>query len=165
MIRVVAGHICSGKSTYVRENSKPGDVVIDMDRIALALSHEASADLSYGDHIRAVAKSARWAAIETAVQLHRRDAFGNRDASFNVWIIHTYPTAEDERMYWMWDATIVRMNAAADVLLSRAKTERPQRECDELRRRLDADPSAIQEGVGSVARLPPDGRQIGRAHV
>ena len=38
MIHVVVGHICSGKSTWVRERAGPDDVVIDHDLIARALS-------------------------------------------------------------------------------------------------------------------------------
>ena len=42
---VVTGPPCGGKSTYVREHAKPGDFVIDLDRLALAIT---SADFQTG---------------------------------------------------------------------------------------------------------------------
>lgn len=99
VIYVVTGHVCSGKSTHVREKSRPGDVIIDLDRIALALSHETTNHHEYPEYIRSAAMSARWGAIESAVKSHRQDGLGKRCASFDVWIIHAYPTESDLRMY------------------------------------------------------------------
>jgi hypothetical protein len=138
MIRVVTGHICSGKSTYVREHSRPGDVIIDLDRIALSMAHESTAHHAYPDYIRETARAARSAAITIAMQQHRMDGLGNRDASFDVWIIHAYPTPEEERRYWMIDAQVVRIAADAQTLISRAKEQRPTGVVDELHRRLQA---------------------------
>ena len=39
MFTVVTGPPCGGKSTHVREHAKPGDLIVDLDLIALALSH------------------------------------------------------------------------------------------------------------------------------
>ena len=40
MICVVTGHICSGKMTWVQQQARANDVVIDMDRIAAAIQPE-----------------------------------------------------------------------------------------------------------------------------
>jgi len=138
MIRVVTGHICSGKTTYVREHSRPGDMIIDLDRIALSMAHESTTHHAYPDYIRETARAARSAAITSAMQQHRRDALGNRDASFDVWIIHAYPTAEEERRYWLIDAQVIRIAADEQTLISRAKENRPAGVVDELHRRLKA---------------------------
>ena len=37
-ITLVMGSPCSGKSTYVRENSKPGDLIWDFDKVHTAIS-------------------------------------------------------------------------------------------------------------------------------
>jgi predicted kinase len=35
MITVVTGPPCGGKSTYIQDNAKDGDIIIDMDRLKL----------------------------------------------------------------------------------------------------------------------------------
>ena len=68
MIHVVTGHVCSGKSTYVRNHAKPGDIVIDMDRIALALSVEGTPHHDYPRHVVDVVRAARLEAMDAAQQ-------------------------------------------------------------------------------------------------
>lgn len=129
MIHVVIGHICSGKSTYVRERAKAGDVVIDLDRIALALATEDTNHHDYPDHIKQIARGLRWWAIDDAVRLNRR-------ASWDVWIIHAYPSDEDMARYRRLGAAIKVMDADAETLRARAATERPQAMRQELEHRL-----------------------------
>lgn len=136
MIYVVTGHICSGKSTYVKEHSRPQDIIVDMDRIALAISHESVQHHEYEPHIRSLARSTRWAIVQSAVLLHRTESVGQNDAPFNVWIIHAYPDDSDERMYFMMDAKTIHIDAPQETLLQRARNERPQRAVDELARRF-----------------------------
>lgn len=120
MIRVVTGHICAGKSTYVREHAKPADVVIDLDRIALALASEGTPHHDYPPHVQEIARAARWFAIDEAARRHR-------GGGFDVWIIHAYPEPRDYATYARLGASVKRIEAAADVLRVRAAAERPPR--------------------------------------
>jgi len=129
VIRVVTGHICSGKTTHVRRHAKPGDVVIDLDRIALALAVEDTPHHDYQDHIIQVAKAARWHAMDKAAALHRQ-------GGFDLWIVHAYPTEADLGIYRRIGATILETTADDDTLMARANAERPKRAIEELRRRL-----------------------------
>jgi predicted kinase len=130
VIHVVTGHICSGKSTFVREHAAAGSVVVDLDRIALALAPEGTEHHQYGEEIRDVAIAVRWIAIDQAVRLH------NRGRLRDVWIVHAYPTDDDLARYHRLGAAVKVMQADAKTLRSRAAAERPARMRQELERRL-----------------------------
>jgi hypothetical protein len=132
VIHVVVGHICSGKSTWVREQAGPDDVVIDFDRIALALATEGTRHHEYTQAIRDIVRVVRWFAIDEAVRAHR---FGNPP---NVWIIHAYPTDNDLARYRRLGAAIKETTAEPDTLVERAASERPASMQAELARRLAA---------------------------
>lgn len=138
MIHVVTGHICSGKSTWVMQQATAGDVVIDFDRMAMAMSAEGTQSHDYSEAVRDVVCVARWAAIDEASRRHR---LGQVD---HLWIVHAYPSATDLRRYSMLGAAVKVMTAPDDVLIARAKAERPLRMQQSL-----AD--AMQTGVGSIA--------------
>lgn len=119
MIHVIVGAPCSGKSTYVRENAKSGDLIVDFDKIAEALgatkSHEAEG----------IVKEAAFAARESAINI----AFGNKDA--DSWIIHTSPSAEKMKLYEDAGAEIVTLDTDKETCLERARSDgRPQRSFD-----------------------------------
>jgi len=110
-LTVVMGAPCSGKSTYVDEHKLPGDVVIDLDRIAKAFgwpdSHGATGP------ILDVAMDARDAAIKT---LLKSDADG--------WIIHTNPSRKQARRYAIAGCDFVSIIPdGGDVLCKRRAVE------------------------------------------
>jgi len=112
MITVVSGPPCGGKSTFVRNTSKPGDIVVDMDRIALALTTDGVGHHDYSPEVRQVARAARRAAVQEAMrvgQLSRVD----------VWIIHTDPSPEWKRRYRIVNAHVEVVDPGKDVCLSR----------------------------------------------
>ena len=113
------GAPCSGKSTYVRDNAKGEDIIVDMDRIALALAVEGTADFKYSERIRNIARQARPAVVKGALLA----AQGER--RLGVWIIHTDPSPQDRQMYRAMNAQFVELDPGKDVCLARAK-ERPQ---------------------------------------
>lgn len=119
MIRVVTGHICSGKTTYVRQHATAADVVIDCDRIALAVAPEETPPYGFADHHREIARRVRWHAIDEAVRLHRRPG------GFDVWIVHAYPSPDDVAKYRRLGATIREMEADPGTLVARAAAARP----------------------------------------
>lgn len=130
VIHVVAGHICSGKSSWVRDQAGPDDLVIDLDRIALALAPEGTRHHDYTPAVREVARAVRWLAIDQAVRLHRRGQVAH------VWIVHAYPTEDDLARYHRMGAAIKTLRADAATLRSRAAAERPAALQAELERRL-----------------------------
>ncbi len=117
MLYVVIGPPAGGKSTWCRQHAKAADIIIDYDRLALALS--ADQDPDGHDHpktVKAVTKAARQAAIDKAITLaHECD----------VYLIHCTPSAQLLHRYKMAGAEVITIDPGIDVVLERAKAERP----------------------------------------
>ena len=119
MIHIIVGPPCAGKSTYVRENAKDGDLRVDYDLIAQALgamnSHAAEG------LIKQAAFDAREGAIKTAL----------KDVDAESWIIHTSPSAEHMKLYEDAGAEVVVLDPGYEECMERAKRdERPQQSID-----------------------------------
>lgn len=116
MLTVVMGAPRSGKSTYVREHTKPGDIVIDFDVLAQALGSPDPHD--HNQEIRMVTIDMRHIAIASAIQAHLR--------GHTVWIVDINP---DMRLqaYQRAGAKFVTMTADRAELHRRADAERPSR--------------------------------------
>lgn len=113
MITIVTGPPCSGKSTFIKENAKADDCIIDMDRIALALSPDETTSFTYSERIRKIARSARAAAVKTALMQAQGERY------WGLWIIHTDPTPDVRSMYRTFGARFVEMNPGKVVCLQR----------------------------------------------
>lgn len=113
------GAPCSGKSTYVREQAKGNDIIVDMDRIALAIAVEGVAEFEYSEAIRNIARQARPAIVKGALLA------GQGERNLGVWIIHTDPSPQDRQMYRAMNAKFVDLDPGKEVCLTRAK-ERPE---------------------------------------
>lgn len=116
MLTVITGPPCSGKSTWVRTHAQPDDIVVDLDRIALALAHEGTTHHDYPPHVRHVAINARAAAIRTALPLAR---------DYDVWVIHMRPSKRDWMAYKQQGAHIVRLDPGYEEVMRRCANERP----------------------------------------
>ena len=114
MLTVVTGPPCSGKSTYVRQHARPGDIVIDFDTLAQALGSPTPHD--HSGPTRHVTIQARRAAIAAALTVHGQTA---------VWIVDCNIPPERMRAYARAGAQIVRMDADPAELHHRADAERP----------------------------------------
>jgi hypothetical protein len=143
VIHVITGHICSGKSTYVKQHAKRGDVVIDLDRIAAALGPEDSQLHDCPEAVRQLATFVRASAIDDAIRLARQGRIAN------LWIVHAYPSDQDIVRYRRLGATIRELSVDEETLTSRAAAERPLAAQLELRRRLSM----------AASRRPPGPRQ------
>ena len=119
MITVVMGPPCSGKSTYVTENAKGQDVIVDMDRFALALAVDGTPEFEYSEAIRNIARQARPAIVKAALLA------GQGERHLGVWIIHTDPSPQDRAMYRALNCKFVELDPGKDVCLQRAK-QRPE---------------------------------------
>lgn len=115
---VIIGPPGAGKSTYVAEHAKPGDVTIDMDRIALALMPVAPTEShSYPEHVRHVAVRTRKAAINAATRLRER---------VTVWLIHAIPLPDELSDYRKLGWQVVTIDPGRDVVEQRVRTMRPE---------------------------------------
>ena len=123
MIHIVTGAPCSGKSTYVAKNAAEGDVIVDYDKIAVAIGSSKPHDAV--GHIRSAAFKAREAIISYLL-----DNSDNAEG----WIIHTKPTQEQTEAYENAGAEFITIEATMEECLERAEADdRPARVFDAIR--------------------------------
>lgn len=118
MLTVVVGPPAGGKSTWVLERAQVGDIVIDFDRLAVALTGHGGDPHDHAPAVTAVTRAARKTAIETALK-HASDV--------DVYLIHSSPGAQRMAEYREMGAQIVTIDPGADVVRERCKTQRPRR--------------------------------------
>lgn len=143
MLYVVTGPPAGGKSTWVRGHAKAGDVVVDYDLLAGALSGPHQGDPhNHPEAVRKVAFRARTAAIREALR---------HVASTDVYIIHSMPKAEWLATYAEHHAQIVTVDPGRDVVMQRIAAERP------ATARAVATRWYNQAGKGNGRGTPPPG--------
>jgi hypothetical protein len=113
MIQIVTGPPCGGKSTYINDRAKPGDIIIDMDVLALALTTPGTEPFTYTEKVRQVAFKARSAAIGEALIVAQGERYQN------VYIIHTDPSPDQRAYYRAMGGRIVECDPGKDVCLER----------------------------------------------
>ena len=108
MIRVITGPPCGGKSTYVKEHAKAGDLIVDFDDLVEAFGgkrYEADG------LIREAAVEARKSAIKAAC--------GSESTAWIIDTVHSDPFEEDEE--------VIVIDPGFDACIERAKADgRPQ---------------------------------------
>ena len=123
MIHVITGPPCAGKSTYLKEHAKDGDLKVDFDRIAKTLGATES------HNAEGIVKKAAFAARDAII----KTALDNPDEE--SWIIHTSPTDEQMSAYKKAGADIVILDPGKDECLARAERDkRPQATIDAINR-------------------------------
>ncbi|MFF5445480.1 AAA family ATPase [Streptomyces sp. NPDC012888] len=115
MLYVVTGPPAAGKSSWITAHATQGDIVIDLDRIALALAGPNAKPWDHDELLLKVAHRARFAAIDEAVQ--------HRDKT-DVYLIHTMPSAKALARYKRLDARVVVVDPGRDVVMQRVKDMR-----------------------------------------
>lgn len=113
-LTIVVGPPAAGKSTYVRAHAKPGDIVIDLDAIAAALTTGPPTHDHHHPVLRA-AQRARLAAIDEALRLADR---------VDSWIIHTQPSPKALARYAEHGARIVVVDPGRAVVEQRIAEQR-----------------------------------------
>lgn len=124
-LHLVIGPPCGGKTTWVRDHAKPGDIVIDYDRLANALTAEGDPQHGLKRPVATVAYQAREAAIREALR-HGRD--------HEVFIIHTLPKPHLMARYKAAGAEVVTCDPGRAVAEERCRRLRPESSMDGLRR-------------------------------
>lgn len=114
-LHVVTGPPAAGKSTFVREHARLGDVVLDYDLLANALAGEPADNHEHTRQIKAVTKAARLAALEAAMK-----------QDITVWLIHSTPAASTLSRYESMGATVHVVDPGKDVVMKRVKQMRPR---------------------------------------
>lgn len=112
---VVVGPPGAGKTTYVQEHARDGDVVIDMDRIASALTVSGADSHKHGRTVRSVAHRARLTAISAALRYVDR---------VDVYVIHTRPRPEAMEKYARHGAMVITIDPGQDVVMQRVAEQR-----------------------------------------
>ncbi|GAA1283607.1 hypothetical protein [Streptomyces javensis] len=115
MITIVTGPPTAGKSSYITAHAKPTDIVVDLDRIAVALAGPGAPQWNHHEVLLKVAHRARFAAIDEAI----------RHAGKNpVWIIHTQPSPKALAKYKRLKAKVITVDPGRDVVMQRVKAMR-----------------------------------------
>lgn len=112
-IKVITGPPCAGKSTYVDEHRQPGDVVLDLDRIAFALGYPDQQITWDDDHPAAIA--ARMARAHVIYSLL------NGKLKARAWIIDARPERTMRPQYERAGAEFISIDPGMTVCLERAK--------------------------------------------
>ncbi|WP_228920439.1 hypothetical protein [Streptomyces sp. DH20] len=115
MLYVITGPPAAGKSSWITARARPTDIVIDLDRIALALAGPGAPQWHHDPILLKVAHRARFAAIDEAVQ--------HRD-TVDVYLIHTMPSAKALARYQRWSAEIVTVDPGQDIVMQRVRDMR-----------------------------------------
>lgn len=112
---VITGPPCGGKTTWARRRARPGDIVIDLDAIAQALTVGGETH----QHARAVlrcAQRARSVAIDEALR---------HVACTDVYVIHALPEPRHLERYAQHGAQVVTLDPGRAVVEARVAEQRP----------------------------------------
>lgn len=115
MLYVITGPPAAGKSSWIQAHATPRDIVIDMDRIASALTGPGAPAWNQDTVVQRVAQRARFAAIDEAVR-HRDEV--------DVYLIHTMPGPKARARYRRLGARIVVVDPGEDVVRERVAAMR-----------------------------------------
>ncbi|MGN7136780.1 AAA family ATPase [Streptomyces pseudogriseolus] len=110
MLYVVTGPPAAGKSTWIEAHAKAEDIVIDLDRITVALTGPGAPHWNHAPLQQRVAQRARFAAIDEALQhLDKLD----------VYLIHTMPSAKAFAKYKRLQARIIVVDPGEAIVTER----------------------------------------------
>lgn len=151
---IVIGPPAAGKTTWVLAHARPGDITIDYDRLANALTAETASTHEHEGPVRAVTFKAREAAITEAMR-HARVV--------NVYV--SMPTPSTLRGYTMRGAHLHVVDPGRAVVEARCSKERPAQMRAVVARWYTELAPAIAPllGSGTPSPMPPPSRMVSRA--
>ncbi|MCL6733302.1 AAA family ATPase [Streptomyces neyagawaensis] len=115
MLYVITGPPAAGKSTWIEAHATARDIVIDMDRIARALTGPGAPQWNQDALHQRVAQRARYAAMDEAFKLVDQ---------LDVYLIHTMPGARARARYQRLGADIIVVDPGEDVVRERVAAMR-----------------------------------------
>lgn len=128
MIHVICGAPCAGKTSYIQQRAKPGDLVIDTDKIAEALGAGV-------DHMaEGICYKAALEAREAAIRIAKK-------SEGDSWIIHSLPSEQQIADYQRHNAEIIVLDPGIDECKRRAKNR----------------PAGTMEAIDRWYNIPPRG--------
>lgn len=116
MLYVITGPPASGKTSWVMEHAKPTDIVIDYDRLAVALAGPGADSHDHPVVLKRVTHKARYAAIAEAL---------DRVEQADVYLIHSMPSEHNLARYRALGAEIITRDPGRAVVEQRCRAERP----------------------------------------
>lgn len=149
MLTIVTGAPCAGKSTYCAENAN-GSIVVDFDKLALALGAEESHNAQ--GEIKQAAFTARSSVISEILE-----------KGYSAFIIHTFPSEEQIAAYENAGAEFVTLDPGKDECLRRAEQgKRPQASIDAIERYYarEKGQSTVQRKSFNVSVEAKDGGEV-----
>jgi hypothetical protein len=115
VLYVITGPPASGKSSWIAARAKPTDIVIDLDRISLALAGPGAPQWQHDETLLKVAHRARFAAIDEAVKYRDK---------VDCYLIHTMPSAKALARYRRLDAKVITVDPGRDIVMQRVRDMR-----------------------------------------
>jgi hypothetical protein len=115
VLYVITGPPAAGKSSWIAARARATDIVIDLDRLALALAGPGAPSWKHDATLLKVAHRARFAALDEAVK--------HRDA-VDVYLIHTMPSPKARAKYQRLAAEIVTVDPGKDIVMQRVQDMR-----------------------------------------
>ncbi|MFE9098501.1 hypothetical protein [Streptomyces sp. NPDC007264] len=115
MLYVITGPPAAGKSSWIDAHAKPTDIVIDLDRITLALTGPGAPQWNHAPIASKVALRARYAAIDEALK-HLDEV--------DVYLIHTMPSAKWLARYRRHGAKVVAVDPGRTIVMQRIEAMR-----------------------------------------
>lgn len=120
MLYVITGPPASGKSSYALSHAGAQDIVIDYDRIAVALAGPGADSHTHHRVLQRVAHKARYAAITEAL-----DRVAAADTA-DVYLIHSMPAEHNMARYQAIGGQIITLDPGRQVVEERCRSTRPQ---------------------------------------
>lgn len=166
ILTVVTGPPCSGKTTYVERRRRAGDIVVDLDAIAVALGYSF-------DHVDWT-DDPRSPVVDLALDVHRvlvgallnREPFVKLPPSTRaVWVIDSDPIAWRLAKYRARGAEVVELDPGRASCRARAVEDRRPASTFEQIDAWYADRAPASPATEFFESAAPPPAEIGRAHV
>ncbi|WP_410494712.1 ATP-binding protein [Corynebacterium belfantii] len=115
-LHVITGPPAAGKTTYVQQHAKDGDIIIDFDAIANTLAGKPLDNHTHTHETPQLARAGR--------EAMRRQALKLADTC-DIWLIHTKPTPKQLAEYRYVNAEIITVDPGKHTVIQRCKQQRP----------------------------------------